>query len=83
MGKVILWIVVVFVVLFALRLLNVAKGRRENTERRRSARPEGETGAMVRCAACGVYLPRAEAAPAGEGYLCNDPQCVHARGGAR
>jgi uncharacterized protein len=78
MGKVILWIVVVSVVLFVLRLLNAsqAKRRRDAAAAARSA-PRQE--AMVRCARCGVFLPRAEARSGPEGLTCGDPKCVQRR----
>jgi uncharacterized protein len=71
MGKVIFWLVVVFVGLFALRMYNVAKARR--------ARPKSRTdtpAAMVRCAQCGVYLPKPEARETATGYRCQDPACA-------
>ncbi len=77
MGKVIFWIVVVFVVLFGLRLLNVAKAKsRSNAAKRKrddAAQP------MVRCANCGVYLPSADATKTAEGYRCTDPACAKRR----
>jgi uncharacterized protein len=78
MGKVIVWIVVVFVVLFALRLLNASKARR-----RRDAAAAGRSAprqeAMVRCARCGTFLPRAEAKAGPEGLTCGDPKCTQRR----
>ena len=75
MGKVIFWIVIVFVVLFGLRLLNVAAAKRRAREAgaTKTARPQADP--MVQCANCGVYLPRADALPAAGGYLCGDPGC--------
>jgi uncharacterized protein len=78
MGKVIFWIVVVFVVLLGLRLANVgaAKRRARGPGTAKGAAP-GDT--MVRCASCGVYLPKADALPAPGGYLCGDPGCAPRR----
>jgi uncharacterized protein len=78
MGKVILWIVVVFVVLLVLRLLNAsqAKRRRGAAAADRSA-PRQEV--MVRCARCGIFLPRAEAQSGPEGLTCGDPKCRQQR----
>ena len=76
MGKVIFWIVVVFGVLFVLRLWNSAKAKRRAGQSGAGA-PKSE--AMVRCARCGVYLPRAEAAVLPNGYSCGDPKCLQAR----
>ena len=74
MGKVVFWIVVVFVVLLGLRLLNAAKAkRRADAAQRRTAATASEP--MVRCQRCGVFLPRAEAKAAGDGYVCGDPKC--------
>ena len=73
MGKVIFWFVVVFAVLFALRLWNAAKAKRRAESQRQSAATGTE--AMVRCQSCGVFLPRTEAIAAGEGYVCGDSRC--------
>ncbi len=73
MGKIVLWIVVVFAILFALRLYNVAKARsRARSKAAGPAAPES----MVRCARCGVFLPRADAQEADDGYRCSDPKCA-------
>jgi uncharacterized protein len=77
MGKVIFWIVLVFVVLFGLRLYNVAKARRRADPTARAAPPKTPAAEpMVRCAHCGVFLPRAEALPAPDGFRCSDPKCA-------
>ena len=78
MGKVVFWIVVVFAVLFGLRLYNAAQSKRKARERDAAARAEAERRGepMVRCANCGVYLPRAEALPAPQGFRCRDGQCA-------
>jgi uncharacterized protein len=77
MGKVIFWVIVVIVVLFALRMLNVAQSRRAAKKADTAARDESERRGepMVRCANCGVYLPQREALPAPQGYRCRDGQC--------
>jgi len=74
MGKVIFWIVVVFVVLLGLRIVNVAGAKRRARESEQKKGPAAND-TMVRCASCGVYLPRADALPSGTGYLCGDPAC--------
>ena len=71
MGKIIFWIVVVFLVLFALRMYNVAKSRP-----RRKKPGEDAPAAMVRCVQCGVFLPRPEARETTTGYRCQDPACA-------
>ena len=80
MGKVVFWLVVVFAVLFGLRLMNAGKARRRSREREdgaKSAAGAGET--MVRCATCGVFLPQGDARPVAGGYVCGDPGCAARR----
>jgi hypothetical protein len=71
MGKLIFWIVVVFAVLFALRLYNAAQAKR----RRERDAAQGVAGPMVRCENCGVFLPRVDAVQAGAGFRCREPGC--------
>ncbi|MBK9114298.1 MAG: hypothetical protein IPM22_01310 [Betaproteobacteria bacterium] len=78
MGKIVFWIVVVFVVLFALRLWNSAKARRREAGEAGTAPDPAAPQAMVRCAQCGVFLPKADALPAPGGYRCSDPKCAQA-----
>jgi uncharacterized protein len=71
MGKVIFWLVVIFVALLALRMYNVAKARRARPK------PRAEIPApMVRCVQCGVFLPKPEAVETATGYRCQDPTCA-------
>jgi hypothetical protein len=73
MGKLIFWIVVIFAVLFALRMWNVAKARS------RAARKLSEPAtskSMVQCVQCGVFLPQPDARMTPDGYHCADPACV-------
>ncbi len=72
MGKIIFWIVVFFVGLFALRMLNVAKAR----ARRPSSRDAKSAQSMVRCVGCGVFLPRPDARETDAGFRCTDPACA-------
>jgi hypothetical protein len=74
MGKVIFWIVVVFGVLFALRLLNAAKAKRRADVARKAS--DAKAQPMVRCVRCGVFLPSADALPAPGGHSCADPRCA-------
>jgi hypothetical protein len=62
MGKVIFWIVVVFVVLFALRLLNTSKAKRRRRESGNAENVAAPAETMVRCDKCGVFLPLGDAA---------------------
>jgi hypothetical protein len=74
MGKLIAWLVVIFIVLLALRLVNQRKARRQ--ERAAGAAGGTEVEPMVRCTRCGVFLPRAEATQRAGEYACPDGQCV-------
>ena len=78
MSKVIFWIAVIFVVLFAIRLFNARKARARQTEDAVRASVAGAP--MVRCARCGTFLPRADAvalpAAEGAGFACADAQCA-------
>jgi len=79
MGKLIFWIVVVFVALFALRLVNVGKAKRRARDAdagKRAAKPDES---MVRCEKCGVFLPQGDARPVAGGYVCGDPACATRR----
>lgn len=75
MGKVVFWIVVVFVAMFVLRLVNAGKAKRRADEKK--AAVAGET--MVRCATCGVFLPRGDARPVAGGFVCGEPGCATRR----
>jgi hypothetical protein len=78
-SKVIFWIVVVFVILFALRMWNAAKARgRPGPGRAAAADPQ----LMVRCVRCGTFLPKADAT-APEGFRCSDPACAQHSSGSR
>jgi len=74
MGKIIFWIVIVFIVLFALRMWNVAKARA-----RRGTRNAGEAQPMIKCVRCGVFLPQHEARDTPDGYCCAEPGCIAQR----
>ncbi len=71
MGKIIAWLVLIFIVLLALRLVNQRKARKQQ-------RAAGATAVepMVRCTRCGVFLPRADAIQRAGEYACPDGQCV-------
>ncbi len=73
MGKVIFWLVVVFALMFALRLYNSAKARARGEQARAdAARAAREPAPMVRCVQCGVFLPKSDALPAPGGFRCAD-----------
>jgi hypothetical protein len=73
MGKVILWIVIVFVVMLILRAVNATKAAR--TTRDNAKPPAGGKSLMVQCVECGVYLPQAEAKAGPRGPCCGDDAC--------
>jgi hypothetical protein len=75
MAKVVAWLVLIFVVLLALRMINVRKNRSKTRATPTSA---AETNAqpMVRCVRCGVFLPRTDASPIVGGYTCADSECA-------
>jgi hypothetical protein len=75
MTKIVAWLILIFVVLLAFRVITM----RNNRARRRAADPGKPVDAgapMVRCVNCGVYLPRAEARTANDGFACADGQCA-------
>jgi uncharacterized protein len=76
MAKVVAWLVLIFVVLFVLRMINIRKSR----SRTRGAAPAPAAPAdaqpMVRCARCGVFLPRSDASAVAGGYTCADRECA-------
>ncbi|MEP6997045.1 MAG: PP0621 family protein [Betaproteobacteria bacterium] len=74
MGKVIAWLVLIFVVLLALRIINQRKARKRQGAA--SGAAATEIAPMVRCVQCGVFLPRTEADKAAGGYTCPAGQCV-------
>ena len=77
MTKIVVWIGIIVVVLFALRLLNVAKAKRRAGATGASPPPPAET--MIRCSRCGVYLPQKEATPGPTGPTCGEPACLRQR----
>jgi len=77
MSKVIFWVILIFAVLFALRLLNAAKARRRKEEAAANERRSSSaSAAMVRCERCGVFLPRTDALPSPTGFVCGDAACA-------
>lgn len=80
MSKLIFWLVVVFGILFVLRLVNLAraKKRAEGARSEPAATPRIPES-MVRCARCGVYLPKSETRFGPGGLTCGDPACQKRR----
>ena len=74
MGKIVAWLILIFVVLLAFRIISM----RNNRVRRGTAAPDkaADTGdPMVRCVNCGVFLPSADARKVSTGFACADGQC--------
>ncbi|HEX7271564.1 MAG TPA: PP0621 family protein [Casimicrobiaceae bacterium] len=72
MSKIIAWLILIFVVLFALRMISLRNARRQ----RRAAAARSVAEAMVRCRRCGVFLPRSEARSVDDGFVCADGGCA-------
>ncbi|MEP7329610.1 MAG: PP0621 family protein [Betaproteobacteria bacterium] len=73
MGKIVFWLVVIFGLLFALRLWNAGKARaRRNDAAGQAASPQ----AMVQCSNCGVFLPKTDARLVNSAYRCQDGGCA-------
>ena len=69
MGKIIFWMVVVFAVLFAVRLWNASQVRKR---RDAAAGKAADPQAMVQCSQCGVFLPKTEARLVDRAYRCQE-----------
>ena len=78
MGKVIFWILVVFAVLFLLRLYNSGQFKKKPKAKAADGNaPHNAAGeSMVRCAHCGIFLPRSEAQLIGGAVRCRDTACT-------
>ncbi|MFN3630238.1 MAG: PP0621 family protein [Casimicrobiaceae bacterium] len=85
MGKIIFWIVVFFVVLFALRLASILGSRRRSDDdtasssHERAAKPRAPLAPgtpTVRCSQCGAFIPKSEAVLRLTGYRCADSSCT-------
>lgn len=63
-------------------LLKRALGDRAEDDVPRASRRSGEAGELVRCAHCGLYLPRAEAHSAGGRLYCGAEHARLGPGGA-
>ena len=83
MGKALFWITIFIVVIFVTRLLAIQAAKKRNPppqapSKRNSAAAGSEE--MVRCAHCGVHLPRSEASLIAQNTWCSS---AHAQLGAR
>jgi uncharacterized protein len=70
MARIIAWLVLIFLVLLALRMIARRNSRRGSAAAQAAAQP------MVRCARCGVFLPRAEAKEIDGSYVCSAEGCL-------
>jgi hypothetical protein len=70
-GKIVFWLIVVFVGLFVLRLYNYHQLQKRNAAKRarRDAAPK-LAEPMVRCVRCGVFLPKSDARRLPAGFAC-------------
>jgi uncharacterized protein len=73
MGRLLIFALAVFALVW---LLKRALGGQTEDDVPRAPRPSGPPGDLVRCAHCGLYLPRAEAHSAGGRLYCG---AEHAR----
>lgn len=76
MTRILFWIVIIFVLLFGLRLLNTHKAKRRADAAKGGPVPGPQAETMVRCARCGVYLPQKDARAGTSGLTCGDPACT-------
>ena len=80
MGRVIAWLVLIFLVLLALRMIARRHSSRNSAAAQAAAQHQEKYRAlshpMVRCARCGVYLPRTEAKQIDGGYVCAAEGCL-------
>jgi uncharacterized protein len=83
MGKALFWVTIFIVVIFVTRLLAIqaAKKRRPPPQApSKQTDVPGGSEEMVRCAHCGVHLPRSEASLLGQNTWCSP---AHAKLGVR
>lgn len=66
MGKLLLVALVILVVFWIL------KAYRKHVERPSSAHPAPTVEDMVRCAHCGIHVPRSESLSSGERHYCSE-----------
>jgi uncharacterized protein len=75
MGRLLVLILIIVLAVWLVR--RALRGRTTKTDVRKQAESQQQ---LVRCAHCGVHLPRGEARQAGGALYCSDE---HARLGAR
>ena len=74
--------IVVVAVLLVRNALKAASGKRDGAEgsttTRRAGAPPADAN-LVRCVACGAFVPKADAVVAGTGYRCGGAGCAPKR----
>jgi uncharacterized protein len=83
MGKILFWAVVIIAVLLVSRLIahQAAKAKSAgNPDQKPGAKPLGQSEQMIRCAHCGIYMPRSEAYKQDDQLWCGPD---HAKAGLR
>lgn len=63
------FLVLIVIVLVVLWLARAPRREGERTASRRAGPPPGVPQQMIRCASCGVHLPRSDALPGPDGQL--------------
>lgn len=79
MGKLFFWAIIVVFVMLALRIISYNKYRKRIQDEEHLSLNRGKE-TMVRCAHCGIYLPRSEAFMSNQHTWCG-PE--HAKLGVR
>ncbi|HLS16676.1 MAG TPA: PP0621 family protein [Paenalcaligenes sp.] len=79
LGKLFFWIGVVVVLMVILRIISYSKHRQQVQQARNLSLSRGKEP-MVRCAHCGIYLPRSEALMSNQHTWCS---LEHAKLGVR
>jgi uncharacterized protein len=73
LGRIVFLLIIVFLVYLVFRGFFRAQTRRKDEGVARSDKAED----MVACARCGVNLPRSDAEPQGNVFICRDnPRCI-------
>lgn len=83
MAKFLIWIVVILAVLMVARVLSFAKAKRQpplNPQPQNTRFQKNAPEPMVRCAHCGIHLPRSQALMSNHHTWCS---LEHAKRGPR
>jgi uncharacterized protein len=74
MGKIIFWVVIALVAMFAARIYNTFKAKSKEEASRPARRQNGVSETMVQCANCGVFVPKSQAIKSSGKFYCDDCQ---------